>query len=71
MITSAILIHSAPVVILVNFDSKHTFIVKMLVKKVGVSIEDLGSDLVVLTPVRAVFTTSVCVCVRGVVVAIQ
>lgn len=37
----------------------HTFMVKRFVDKIGMQIDDLGYEIVVSTPFRAVFTTGV------------
>lgn len=54
------LIHTAHVTVLVDYGSMHTFIDMTFVDKIGVSLEDLDYDLVVLTPNRGVLTTKVC-----------
>lgn len=61
IITCILLIHSSPAVALFNSGSTLTFIAKTFVDRFGVSIEDLGYDLAVSTPARAIVTTSVCV----------
>lgn len=69
VIIGTLLIHFAPAIALFDFSSIHTLIANTFIDRVGVSIEDLGYDLVVLTPGGGVLTTGVCV--RGVVLVIQ
>lgn len=68
MITSTLLLDSVPVVIIFDSDSTHTFMTHTFIPRIGVRLEDLGSDLDVTTPTREVLTIGLCV--RGV-VAIQ
>lgn len=69
IIIGTLLIHFAPIVALFNFGSTRTFIAKTFVDWIGVYVEDLGYDLVVLTPARAVLTIGVCM--RGFIVVIH
>lgn len=68
MIIATLLLDSISVVVLFNSGSTHTFIVENIVPQIGVGLEDLGYNLIVIAPIRAVLTTKECV--RGV-VAIQ
>lgn len=61
IITSTLFFHLAPIVVLFDFGSTHTFISRSFVDKIGVLVDYLGFDLVVFTPVRVVPTISVCV----------
>lgn len=60
IITCTLLIHSSPIVALFDSGSTHTFVAKTFVDRIGVSIEDLGYDLILSTPAGAILTTSVC-----------
>lgn len=64
IITGALLIHLAPVVVLLDSGSMHTFMSKKFNDWIDVPIDDLGYDLVVSTPSREILTTGVCV--RGI-----
>lgn len=69
VITDTLLIHSAPIIALFDSSSTHTLKVKTFIDRIGVSVEDLGYNLVVLTLAGVVYTTSECV--RGIVLVIQ
>lgn len=59
IIIGTLLIHLARVVVLFDSSSTHTFISRKFVDWIGVPIDDLGYDLVISTPTRAVITTKV------------
>lgn len=69
MITSTLLIHSTPKVVLFDFGSMHTFIAKTFINRIGVFVKDLDYYLIILAPNEAILTIGVCV--RDVVVVIQ
>lgn len=69
VIIGTLLIHSAPSLELFDFGSTHTFTAKAFVYRIGVSVEDLSYNLVVLTLARVILTIRVCV--KGVVIDIQ
>lgn len=62
IIIGTLVIHSMLVVILFDFDSTNTFLAKTFVDRVGMTVEDLGYDLDVLTPIGAITPLE---CVRG------
>lgn len=65
MITSTLLLDSV-LVVLFGYGSDDTFIAQTFVSRIGIGLEDLGYDLVVITPAETIFTTRECM--RGVVV---
>lgn len=69
VIIDTLLIYSAFDNALFDFGSTHTFIARTFVDRIGVTVKDLGYNLVVSTLARAVLTTEVFV--RGVYVVIQ
>lgn len=68
LVTTGTLLDSIPVVVLFDSGSTYAFIAIIFAPSIGVGLEDLGYDLVVTTPIGAVFITGQCV--RGVVVTI-
>lgn len=69
MITDTLLLYSTSVIALFDSGSTHIFIAKTFINRIGVPINDLGYNLVVSTPTRAVLSMEVCV--RGVAVDIR
>lgn len=69
VITGALFIHSTPAIALFNCSCTHTFIAMTFNDRIGMSVADLGYNLVVSTLIGAILTTEVCVMV--VVVAFQ
>ena len=69
VITGTITIQSAPATMLFDSGSTHTFLARAFVDRNGMTVLDLGHDLVVSTPFGATLTTGVCV--RGVPIVIQ
>lgn len=61
MITGTLLIHSSTANTLFDYGGTHTYIAKTFVNRISVFVEDLGYDLVVLTPTEAVLTIKMCV----------
>lgn len=60
MIKSTLLKNSAIVAVLFDYGSRHTFIAKTFIGRIGLSVGDLGYDLVVSTSTRTSLTTGVC-----------
>lgn len=50
VITSTLLIHTGPNIVFCDSVSTHTFIAMTFVDRIGLSVDDLGYDFVVLTP---------------------
>ena len=69
VIKGTITIQSAPATVLFDSSSTHTFLARAFVNRIGMTVIDLGHDLVVSTPYGATLTTGVGV--RGVPIIIQ
>lgn len=54
VITGILLIHTTPTTVLFDFGSMQTFITKIIMNRIGVSVEDLGYELVALISTGAV-----------------
>lgn len=59
IIPYTLLIHSSPIVVLFDFVSAHMFMSRTFVDMIGMTIDDLGYDLVVSSPVGVVLTMDV------------
>ena len=68
VITGTIMIQSAPATVLFDSGSTHTFLSRTFIDRIGMTVFDLGHDLVVSTPSGATLTTGVGV--RGVPIVI-
>lgn len=69
IITSILLIHSVPTIVLFDSSSTHTFLARVFIDRICVSVKDLVYDLAVSTTTSATLPTGECV--RGVPIIIQ
>lgn len=69
VIIGTLLFHLAPIVVLFDSSSTHSFISKPFVDRIGVPVDDLRYDLVVSPHAGIVLTTEVCM--RSIAVVIE